>query len=92
MFYEGSKKPQASVITKDRGLGRINPAAGQPLGSDFVLFIYFKNFPDILGFYFSGMVQSYGRKSLEVSVISDQHLFLGERVKLPSFPTLNTAW
>ena len=49
MFYEGSKKPQASVITKDRGLGRINPAAGQPLGSDFVLFI-FKIFLTFLDF------------------------------------------
>lgn len=41
--------------------------------SDFVLF-----FSDILGFYFNGLVESYGRKSLEVSVISDQHIFLEE--------------
>ena len=41
--------------------------------SDFVLF-----FSDILGFYFNGVVESYGRKSLEVSVISDQRVFLEE--------------
>ena len=49
----------------------MEPMAENLLIPDFV-------FPDILGFYFHGVVDSYGRKSLEVSVISDQHIFLEE--------------
>ena len=49
----------------------MEPMAENLLIPDFV-------FPDILGFYFNGVVESYGRKSLEVSVISDQHIFLEE--------------